>query len=218
MRVAVVRHGLYNSWLLLWGDDRVNRLLRRCAAHSTAMAPTAICRSSKLGRSAASVVRSSTGMSSGTSVSTSTCSGPGVRRRQYPDRRQPTDRACASSLWCDMKLVGDIAVDRRATFPRAEDACHISWILELSANYGFFLEANIGANTDADGTRTSQFLDRHVERNIGNYEGKRCCSITLRRARKSGRLSPLRTFSAPSSVRLAGRESKGIGSVQRMGI
>ena len=29
------------------------------------------------------------------------------------------------------------------TFPRAEDACLISWTLELSANYGFFLEANI---------------------------------------------------------------------------
>ena len=27
---------------------------------------------------------------------------------------------------------------RRATFPRAEDACLISWTLELSANYGFF--------------------------------------------------------------------------------
>jgi hypothetical protein len=29
------------------------------------------------------------------------------------------------------------------TFPRAEDACLISWTLELSANYGSFLEANI---------------------------------------------------------------------------
>ena len=46
-------------------------------------------------------------------------------------------------LWLDMKLAGDIAVDRRATSPRAEDACLISWTLGLSANYGFFLEANI---------------------------------------------------------------------------
>ena len=37
-------------------------------------------------------------------------------------------------LWLDMKLAGDIAVDRRATFSRAEDARLI---------YGFFLEANI---------------------------------------------------------------------------
>ena len=29
------------------------------------------------------------------------------------------------------------------TFPRAEDTCLISWTLELSANYGSFLEANI---------------------------------------------------------------------------
>ena len=42
-------------------------------------------------------------------------------------------------LWLDMKLAGDIAVDRRATFPRAEDASLISWTLGLSANYGFFL-------------------------------------------------------------------------------
>ncbi len=42
-------------------------------------------------------------------------------------------------LWLDMKLAGDIAVDRRATFPRAEDARLISWTPELSANYGFFL-------------------------------------------------------------------------------
>ena len=34
---------------------------------------------------------------------------------------------------------------RRATFPRAEDACLISWTLELSANYGFFLEANFAS-------------------------------------------------------------------------
>jgi len=47
-------------------------------------------------------------------------------------------------LWLDMKLAGDIAVDRRATFSRAEDACLISWTLELSANYGSFLEANYG--------------------------------------------------------------------------
>jgi hypothetical protein len=40
-------------------------------------------------------------------------------------------------LWLDMKLAGDIAVDRRATFPRAEDVRLISWTLELSANYGF---------------------------------------------------------------------------------
>ena len=37
-------------------------------------------------------------------------------------------------LWLDMKLAGDIAVDRRATFSRAEDAGLI---------YGFFLQANI---------------------------------------------------------------------------
>ena len=58
-------------------------------------------------------------------------------------------------LWLDMKLAGDIAVDRRATFPRAEDARLISWTIELSANYGFFLEANIGANTDADGVTST---------------------------------------------------------------